>query len=94
MDNYRESSNKKASFFSHRECEAFPCHEAVDEDNFNCLFCYCPLYAFGESCGGNYTYTPQGIKNCENCAFPHRRDSYSIIIKRLMQESEHLTKLS
>ena len=35
-------------FFQHRECEFFPCHENANAETFNCLFCYCPLYALGE----------------------------------------------
>ena len=62
------------SFFSNRACKYFPCHECIDERDFNCLFCYCPLYALGPACGGNFTYTKSGRKNCKNCSIPHRRD--------------------
>ena len=48
------------SFFSHKNCEFFPCHKTDDPDNFNCLFCYCPLYALGDKCGGNFTYAYGG----------------------------------
>lgn len=64
-----------ASFFSNRACKHFPCHEGVDEADFNCLFCYCPLYALGPDCGGNYTYTKSGRKNCKGCSLPHVRDN-------------------
>ena len=47
-------------FFQHRECEFFPCHKTNNEENFNCLFCYCPLYALGEKCGGNFKYIEGG----------------------------------
>ncbi|MBP8030977.1 MAG: metal-binding protein, partial [Acetobacterium sp.] len=40
-----DASNYK--FFQHRDCEYFPCHQADDLEDFNCLFCYCPLYALG-----------------------------------------------
>ena len=73
---------KKYRFFSHRECEYFPCHPGADEDNFNCLFCYCPLYALGESCGGNFVYTDKGFKDCSACLRPHRRECYDDIIGR------------
>lgn len=33
------------SFFQHTACEFFPCHETAHPEDFNCLFCYCPLYA-------------------------------------------------
>ena len=60
------------SFFQNRACDYFPCHEGVAEDEFNCLFCYCPLYALGPDCGGNFSYTERGRKNCKGCALPHR----------------------
>ena len=45
---------KHYSYFSNKECEYFPCHKGADPENFNCLFCYCPLYALGDKCGGNF----------------------------------------
>ena len=42
--------------FTHRECEYFPCHPGAEPDNFNCLFCYCPLYPLGAACGGAVIY--------------------------------------
>lgn len=59
------------SFFSNTACEHFPCHEGVAAGRFNCLFCYCPLYALGDKCGGNFTYSSKGIKSCVNCSLPH-----------------------
>lgn len=67
-------------FFNHKDCEYFPCHKTNDPDNFNCLFCYCPLYALKDKCGGNFRYTDKGIKDCTNCTLPHRRDNYDYII--------------
>ena len=73
---------KNYRFFQHRECEYFPCHAGVQPEDFNCLFCYCPLYALGRRCGGACTYTKEGLKDCSACAFPHRRDSYEAITGR------------
>ena len=70
------------AFFQNRECEFFPCHEGIEETEFNCLFCYCPRYALGEGCRGNYVYTESGVKSCENCSFPHRRENYAAVLKR------------
>lgn len=67
-------------FFQHRECEFFPCHKTNNEENFNCLFCYCPLYALGEKCGGNFKYIEGGIKDCSNCLIPHSPKGYDYII--------------
>ncbi|MBQ8740856.1 MAG: hypothetical protein IJY79_04835 [Clostridia bacterium] len=33
-----------SSFFCNRECEYFPYYKTDNPDNFNCIFCYCPLY--------------------------------------------------
>ncbi len=70
-------------FFQNRECEYFPCHPGADPDSFSCLFCYCPLYALGENCGGNFRYTPAGIKDCSNCLRPHCRENYSAICAKM-----------
>jgi len=70
------------SFFQNRKCEYFPCHEGVDEDDFNCLFCYCPLYALGRKCGGACTYTEYGDKDCQHCTFPHRKENYLAVLSR------------
>ena len=37
--------DKEYAYFSHKKCEYFPCHKGADPEDFNCLFCYCPLYA-------------------------------------------------
>ena len=70
-------------FFQNTSCEYFPCHKGVDSDNFNCLFCYCPLYALGDRCGGNFRYTENGVKDCSNCLYPHRRENYGKIMDKM-----------
>ncbi len=74
MENYK--------FFQHRGCEYFPCHPGADPERFNCLFCYCPLYALGDRCGGAFTYTEQGFKDCTRCLRPHIPENYGEIIGR------------
>ncbi|MEG1559295.1 MAG: cysteine-rich small domain-containing protein [Clostridia bacterium] len=76
------------SFFSHKKCEYFPCHKTEDTENFNCLFCYCPLYALGDKCGGNFSYMENGIKDCSNCMLPHKRNSYSYIVSKFSEISK------
>ena len=66
-------------FFQNKECEYFPCHKGADPDTFSCLFCYCPLYALGDRCGGNFRYTEKGIKDCSSCLRPHQRENYASI---------------
>lgn len=73
------------AFFQNRECEYFPCHEGVAEEEFNCLFCYCPLYTLGENCGGAFNYTENGIKSCIGCAFPHIRGNFSAVTARFQE---------
>ncbi|MDN5304460.1 MAG: hypothetical protein PWP46_1344 [Fusobacteriaceae bacterium] len=70
MENYK--------FFQNKKCEYFPCHKNIKEENFNCLFCFCPLYLLGEKCGGNYTYI-SNIKDCSNCNIPHKKENYDLI---------------
>ena len=70
------------SFFQNTQCEYFPCHPEVPKKAFNCLFCYCPLYALGRSCGGNCHYTQSGDKDCSLCAFPHQRKNYEAVVGR------------
>lgn len=76
------SGERRYAFFQHRDCEMFPCHRGMDPEDFNCLFCYCPLYALGEKCGGNFVYTARGIKDCSGCLFPHRRENYDAVLSR------------
>ena len=70
-------------FFQNRECEYFPCHKGLDKERFSCLFCYCPLYALAERCGGKFTYTEKGIKDCSGCLIPHRRENYEKILEKM-----------
>lgn len=71
------------AFFQNKDCEYFPCHTCTDQENFNCLFCYCPLYAMGDQCGGNFSYTEEGFKDCTNCLRPHRRENYDKILESM-----------
>lgn len=73
---------KHYSFYQNRDCEYFPCHAGADPENFNCLFCYCPLYALGDQCGGAFRYTEKGRKDCTHCLFPHRRENYGKVNER------------
>ena len=75
-------NERRYSFFQNRDCEYFPCHGGIAEADFNCLFCYCPLYALGSRCGGAYRFTEGGIKDCSGCALPHRRENYDKILAK------------
>ncbi len=72
-----------ASFFTNGACPYFPCHEGVDPERFNCLFCYCPLYALGPRCGGAFTYTERGVKDCSACTRLHDGDGGAAVVREL-----------
>ena len=74
--------DKHYAFFQNKECEYFPCHKGVPEEDFNCLFCYCPLYLTNERCEGDCKWTKSGIKDCTDCCIPHRRENYEYIVER------------
>ena len=74
-------------FFCNKDCEYFPCHKSNRPDEFNCLFCYCPLFMLGEDCGGNFTYLPNGIKDCSNCILPHIKTKGYEHIQKHMPEA-------
>lgn len=78
-------------FFQNRECEFFPCHEVQDEDAFNCLFCYCPLY-LDDNCIGSpeYIITGRGqrIKDCSSCLVVHSPEMYDKVIAHLRRQDE------
>ena len=71
------------NFFQNKDCKFYPCHKNIKDDQFNCLFCYCPLYALGEKCGGNFKYTNKGIKDCSDCNIPHIKDNYEMITDKV-----------
>ena len=73
------------SYFTHKKCEYFPCHPSADPDNFNCLFCYCPLYPLGKDCGGTFDDLPHGYQDCSRCLYPHKRENYDTIVQRYQE---------
>ena len=79
-------------FCQNRQCEFFPCHKGMKEEDFNCLFCYCPLYTLGDRCGGNFTYLDNGIKDCSSCLMPHRRENYDRIMEKMGAGMEQAKK--
>lgn len=77
-----KEENRHYSFFQNRQCEYFPCHKGIDEEKFNCLFCYCPLYMLGKACGGCFVYNARGDKVCTDCTFPHLKENYDKVLSR------------
>jgi len=75
-------TNKHSKFFTNTSCEFFSCHQNIPKEQFNCLFCYCPLYGLKDQCGGNFTYLDNGVKDCTNCGIPHSKNGYDFIMSK------------
>jgi len=88
-ENVKEIEHYK--FFQNRECEYFPCHVVKNEDEFNCLFCYCPLY-LQEDCMGRPDYIlnalGQRIKDCSGCTIVHRPEMYEKVLAHLVRKED------
>lgn len=69
-------------FFCNHDCRYFPCHATDKPEEFNCLFCFCPLY-FLDDCGGNHRTLETGVKDCTLCTIPHNPAGYDHIMKKL-----------
>ena len=65
-------------FFNHVACEYYPCHD-MEPEKLNCLFCFCPLYCLGDTCGGAFRYIGD-VKDCSACTLPHRIESYDYLM--------------
>ena len=80
MDEIKTTNYKH---FSHKNCEYSPCHKGADPETFNCLFCYCPLYALGPNCGGHFRYLESGVKDCSHCMIPHGPGGFDHIMDKM-----------
>lgn len=70
----------KYKYFSHKDCEYYPCH---DFEPINCKFCFCPLFQF--DCGGEFTILENGIKDCSRCHIPHTKDGHDYVVNFLKE---------
>lgn len=86
------SPTENYKFFQNNNCEFFPCHQISKAENFNCLFCYCPLYMLKDKCGGQFTYTNNGIKDCSKCTIPHDIGGYDHIMSKMGEVLNKVTK--
>ena len=78
---------KHFAFYTNKECEYYPCHPVPEGTEFNCLFCYCPMYRL-EHCPGNPRYFEKNgrrIKDCSGCTFPHDPEHYDTIMQILRE---------
>ena len=83
--------SEQYKFFQHKTCEYFPCHKGLPQENFNCLFCYCPLYSLGDKRGGSFEILENGIKDCTNCTLPHNRENYDYVISRFQDIADTMS---
>ena len=75
-----------SEFFTNTECEYFPCHKGIEAEDFNCLFCFCPLYGI-KDCGGKHEFLGENkIKDCSACTFPHHKENYGKVMEKLRNE--------
>ena len=80
---FQKKMKNSSKFFCNKEYEYFPCHKGIADEEFNCLFCYCPLYKI-DDCGGSHTFIgAKKIKDCLYCTLPHKPESYDYIIRNL-----------
>ena len=80
--NYKFIQNDKCEYFPCHNTLPIKCHDVIDIKDFNCLFCYCPLYPY-KDCGGQYKILKNGIKDCSNCLIPHDKNNYDLIINKI-----------
>lgn len=74
-----------SKFFCNKECEYWPCHQGIEPEDINCLFCYCPLYQL-EECPGDpvfYEHSGRRIKDCSGCTWNHDPAHYDWIMRFL-----------
>ena len=74
-------------FVQNRKCEYFPCHKVENVEEFNCLFCFCPLYMLKEECGGNFKYT-NGFKDCSDCTITHAKNGHAYVMSKMKMVME------
>jgi len=80
-------------FYCNKGCKYFPCHKTDKPEEFNCMFCYCPLYMLGDNCGGDFTRLSNGIKDCSSCILPHIKEKgYEHVQKKIKEVTERVKK--
>ena len=81
------------AFFQNKECEYYPCHEGVPEEDFNCLFCYCPLMLL-DNCGGDYVIMKNTFKDCSSCTKNHDKLSWKFVVNKLRERMDVKVKFT
>ena len=89
-DNLRKSRiGNSQRFFENRDCKYFPCHAGMDDQPFNCLFCYCPMNPYPD-CPGKPVFRQNKngrmFKDCTGCSFPHVPENYDAVLAFLKKK--------
>lgn len=66
-------------YFKNKDCKYFPCHKGLSDD-FNCLFCYCPMYSM-PNCPGSKTYIEKNGKKSRYAQIVRFHTDRKIMIK-------------
>lgn len=77
-------------YFKNKNCKYFPCHQGMQGEEFNCLFCFCPMNPYKDCLGTpDYIQRSNGtrIKDCSKCTFPHEPENYRKIMEFLRGRS-------
>ena len=88
-----KGSDSSFKFYQNKGCRYFPCHVTegeMDVEDFNCKFCLCPMYF--TDCDGDYEILDNGVKDCSGCLYPHRKDSYDVLMKDISSRIEKTKK--
>jgi|WetSurSiteA1Bulk_404760.scaffolds.fasta_scaffold106620_1 Zn-finger protein len=77
-------------FYQNKNCEFYPCHKGVDDKEFSCLHCYCPLMCQDDCIGiqSGYGKLIEGtngklIKDCSGCTIPHEKKNYDLMMNEI-----------
>jgi hypothetical protein len=70
--------------YTNKECEFFPCHKGIKDEEFNCMFCYCPLYFI--ECPVNVPLLSNGLKDCMECTATHRGKKAWVIVRKYLDK--------
>lgn len=92
-----QNSQKHYKYMVNKQCEYYPCHKEIPEEQYNCLFCYCPFYFRDKPCpqdkegGQARTFTTKSgkkMRDCSKCLWIHQRENYDEILRVLTKDFE------
>jgi Zn-finger protein len=65
-------------------CLSYPCHIGIEEKDFYCDLCFCPLFPCGDETKGKWLTNT--VWDCSDCIDPHTKefvDQYKFMQKHL-----------